>query len=108
MSGDAVSADGGGPAARETEVPGETGEGGGGSSGEVVEAEFTVVNEFTAARISKIRTRNGHRVEIRSLRLGYRVRLDPLALESVSWQSPDVFSRFLDQPFGPETDTRSP
>ncbi|MGW6460699.1 hypothetical protein ACWF94_33030 [Streptomyces sp. NPDC055078] len=67
-----------------------------------VEAEFTVVNEFTAVRISKIRTRNGHRVEIRSLRLGHRVHLDPLALESISWQSPDTFSRFLDQPFGPE------
>ncbi|MEU0686950.1 hypothetical protein [Streptomyces uncialis] len=66
-----------------------------------VEAEFTVINEFTAVRISKIRTPNGHRVEIRSLRLGHRVRLDPLALESISWQSPDVFSTFLDQPFGP-------
>ncbi|MFD9720983.1 dihydrodiol dehydrogenase [Streptomyces sp. NPDC059076] len=67
----------------------------------VVDAEFTVINEFTAVRVSKIRTPNGHRVEIRSLRLGHRIRLDPLALESVTWQSPDVFSHFLDQPFGP-------
>ncbi|MGW1974412.1 hypothetical protein [Streptomyces sp. NPDC001889] len=70
----------------------------------VVEAEFTVINEFTAVRISKIRTPNGHRAEIRSLRLGHRIRLDPLGLESISWQSPDVFSHFLDQPFGPEPD----
>ncbi|MFE2043076.1 hypothetical protein ACFXAZ_19540 [Streptomyces sp. NPDC059477] len=67
----------------------------------VVESEFTVVNEFTAVRISKVRTRNGHRVEIRSLRLGFHLQLDPLALESISWQSPEVFSQFLDQPFGP-------
>ncbi|MFD7549404.1 hypothetical protein ACFV0R_10300 [Streptomyces sp. NPDC059578] len=72
-----------------------------GDAEDVVETEFTVVNEFTAVRISKVRTRNGHRVEIRSLRLGFHVRLDPLALESLSWQSPDVFSQFLDQPFGP-------
>lgn len=68
----------------------------------LVEAEFTLINEFTAVRVSKIRTPNGHRVEIRSLRLGHRIRLDPLALESISWQSPEVFSQFLDQPFGPE------
>ncbi|QKW11205.1 dihydrodiol dehydrogenase [Streptomyces sp. NA04227] len=67
-----------------------------------------MVNEFTAVRISKISTRNGHRVEIRSLRLGHHVRLDPLALESISWQTPDVFSRFLDQPFGPEPGPSSP
>ncbi|WP_455359634.1 hypothetical protein [Streptomyces sp. SYSU K21746] len=89
MSGDAPHAGAGPPA-----------------EGDVVEAEFTVINEFTAVRISKIRTRNGHRVEIRSLRLGHHVHLDPLALESISWQSPDTFSRFLDQPFGPEASSQ--
>ncbi|MEU5397837.1 hypothetical protein ABZ348_00870 [Streptomyces sp. NPDC005963] len=74
-----------------------------GAEDNVVESEFTVINEFTAVRISKVRTPNGHRVEIRSLRLGHRIRLDPLALESISWQTPEVFSRFLDQPFGPES-----
>jgi hypothetical protein len=33
--------------------------------------------------------------------LGYSIRLDPLALESLTWQTMDTFTRFLEDPFGP-------
>jgi hypothetical protein len=61
-----------------------------------------VVNEFASVRVRKVNTRNGMRLEIESPRLGSRVRLDALALESLTWQSPDTFSRFLEHPFGPD------
>lgn len=49
-----------------------------------VDAEFTVVNEFTAVRVRKILTRNGQRLEITSLRLDHHIRLDALALEGLT------------------------
>ncbi|GCE43951.1 hypothetical protein Rhow_008249 [Rhodococcus wratislaviensis] len=67
-----------------------------------VDAEFTVVNEFTAVRVRKILTRNGQRLEITSLRLDHHIRLDALALEALSWQNEETISAYLDQPFGPE------
>ena len=66
-----------------------------------VDAEFTVVNEFTAVRVRKILTRNGQRLEITSLRLDHHIRLDALALEGLSWQNEETISAYLDQPFGP-------
>nr|WP_073358365.1 hypothetical protein [Rhodococcus jostii] len=53
-------------------------------------------------RVRKILTRNGQRLEITSLRLDHRIRLDALALEGLSWQNEDTISAYLDQPFGPE------
>ncbi|MFD9667125.1 dihydrodiol dehydrogenase [Rhodococcus sp. NPDC059968] len=67
-----------------------------------IDAEFTVVNEFTAVRVRKILTRNGQRLEITSLRLDHQIRLDALALEALSWQNEETISAYLDQPFGPE------
>jgi hypothetical protein len=61
-----------------------------------------IANEFAQVRVSKVWTRNGERLEIESPKLGYRVRLDPLELESLSWQTPETFSRLLRTPFGPE------
>jgi hypothetical protein len=46
-----------------------------------VVTEFTVVNEFAAVRVRKLLTRNGERLRVDSLRLGYRNRLDALALD---------------------------
>ena len=66
--------------------------------------EFAVVNEFAGVRIRQLRTRTGERVEIESIELGYSIRLDALALEALSWQSPDTISAFLETPFGPEDD----
>ncbi|MFC9835550.1 dihydrodiol dehydrogenase [Rhodococcus sp. NPDC127530] len=65
---------------------------------------FTVMNEFGAVRIRKIRTRNGERLEISSPRLGYSVQLDALKLEALSWQTEEFFSALLETPLGPESE----
>jgi hypothetical protein len=67
-------------------------------------AELSVVNEFGLARIRKLRTRNGERLEIHSPRFGHTLRLDALALEGLSWQSPETISGYLVTPIGPEQD----
>lgn len=46
-------------------------------------------------------TRNGERLEIVAPRLGKHIRLDPLELESLTWQTTETFSKFLETPFGP-------
>jgi hypothetical protein len=63
--------------------------------------EFHVVNEFSAVRIRKIRTRAGERLEIHAPRPGHTIRLDALALEGLSWQPPETISQWLEHPFGP-------
>lgn len=69
---------------------------------EPVSAWETVTNEFTSAQVRKVRTRNGERLEIVSRKLGTRILLDPLELESLTWQTPATFSRMLQDPYGPE------
>lgn len=49
----------------------------------------------------KVWTRNGERLEIVAPRLGKHIRLDPLELESLTWQTTETFSKFLETPFGP-------
>jgi hypothetical protein len=66
------------------------------------EHEIQLVNEFAHVRIRKVATRNGARLEIESPRLGRSIRLDAVALESLTWQEPETFSRFLETPFGEE------
>lgn len=58
-------------------------------------------NEFTLIEVREVQTRNGQRLEICAPRLGYRIHLDPLELESLTWQPTETFSRLLEQPFGP-------
>jgi hypothetical protein len=65
-----------------------------------------IANEFTLVQVREVQTRNGERLEISSPRLGYKIHLDPLELESLTWQTTDTFSRLLDQPFGPGGDIR--
>ncbi len=60
-----------------------------------------IANEFTSVTVEKVYTRNGERLEIVSARLGYRIQLDPLELESLSWQPKETFSQFLYHPYGP-------
>ncbi len=60
---------------------------------------FSTVDHSDSVR--KVFTRNGVRLDISSPRLGYNIRLDPLALESLTWQSNDVISKFLETPYGP-------
>lgn len=59
-------------------------------------------NEFATVKVRKVQTRNGVRLLIRSDRLDYEIRLDPLELESLTWQTSDTFSRMLSAPFGPK------
>ena len=42
------------------------------------------------------------RLRIQSPRLGRWIDLDPLELETLTWQSHDLFTGFLADPFGPE------
>lgn len=37
-----------------------------------------------------------------SPKLGTRILLDPLELESLTWQTTETFSRMLEDPYGPE------
>ncbi len=60
-----------------------------------------LANEFALVRVRRVFTRNGVRLEISSPRLGTQIRLDPLALESLTWQDDETFTRFLEEPFGP-------
>jgi hypothetical protein len=62
---------------------------------------FMVVNEFAAVRVRKMRTRNGERLEISSPLWENSIKLDALALEALTWQSPETISKFLENPFGP-------
>ncbi|AGT33883.1 hypothetical protein M493_00020 (plasmid) [Geobacillus genomosp. 3] len=71
-----------------------------GSHGKV--NEITLSNEFATVSIRKVNTRNGARLEIRSPKLGYHILLDPIELESLTWQKKEVISRFLETPFGPK------
>ena len=61
---------------------------------------FTVANEFAEVTLQKIHTPRGERVEIKSPSLGYQIRLDAVALESITWQEPELFSELLEEPFG--------
>jgi hypothetical protein len=76
---------------------GDAGEGEPIKRGEPIE----IGNEFAFVRVCKVWTRNGERLEIHAPKLGYRIRLDPIELESITWQTPDTFSQFLETPFGP-------
>ncbi|WP_300016566.1 hypothetical protein [Pseudonocardia sp.] len=64
-------------------------------------SKTTVANEFAMVTVDKIQTRNGERLEIASPRLGFRIQLDAMELESLSWQRKDIFSQFLNNPYGP-------
>lgn len=63
-----------------------------------------LANEFSLVRVRRVHTHNGVRLEIAAPRLGQSIRLDPLELESLTWQSHELFSELLETPFGPEGD----
>jgi hypothetical protein len=70
-------------------------------AGEESDRDFELTNEFASVRVRRVHTRNGVRLELTSARLGRTIRLDPVALESLTWQTMDTFSTFLRQPYGP-------
>lgn len=56
-------------------------------------------NEFTTVRVRKVQTRNGERLEIEAPKNGSVIHLDPVELESLTWQPPEVFSQFQENRF---------
>jgi hypothetical protein len=68
---------------------------------ESADRDFELTNEYATVRVRRVHTRNGVRLELTSVKLGTSIRLDPLALESLTWQTSETFSRFLRHPFGP-------
>jgi hypothetical protein len=63
---------------------------------------MVLANEYAEVRVRSVQTPNGVRLEIVAPRLGRGIRLDPVELETLTWQSHNVFSEFLRTPFGPE------
>ena len=63
-----------------------------------------LANEFAAVTVTVVETRNGVRLRIDSPRAGRSIDLDPLELETLTWQSHDLFTGFLAEPFGPEAE----
>jgi hypothetical protein len=61
-----------------------------------------LANEYATVQVRRVFTRNGVRLEIVSPQLGRGIRLCPLELETLTWQSHETFSEFLQTPFGPE------
>jgi hypothetical protein len=62
---------------------------------------LTISNEFTTIKVRKMLTRYGERLEIASIaspKLGNVIHLDPLELESLTWQDASTFSRLLETP----------
>lgn len=63
---------------------------------------LVLANEFAEVTVRKVNTRNGVRLEIVAPKLGRRIRLCPVELETLTWQTSETFSQFLATPFGPE------
>lgn len=67
-----------------------------------VAGEIVVANEFAAVVVRKVATRNGERLEIRSLGKDTSVRLDAIALEALTWSNALEVGVALENPLGPE------
>ena len=65
-------------------------------------ATIELANEYAVVVVRRVETSKGVRLEIISPRLGTSIRLDPVELEALTWQSHDLFSKLLRTPFGPE------
>jgi hypothetical protein len=69
---------------------------------EDTETEYTeFTNEFAYTLVRKVDTKSGARLEIISPKLGYQTYLGAPLLESLTWQTSQTFSRFLEEPYGP-------
>ena len=66
------------------------------------ESKMELANEYAVVVVRRVETSTGVRLEIISPRLGTSIRLDPVELEALTWQSHDLFSKLLRTPFGPE------
>ncbi len=63
--------------------------------------ELVIRNEFAEVSVRKVWTRNGERLQIKSLRRSGEVLLDSIELESLTWQTPETFSKMLSASIGP-------
>jgi hypothetical protein len=70
-----------------------------------VNEPIEITNEFATVTVRRVETRNGVRLRIESPRLQRSIDLDPLELETLTWQSHDLFSGLLAHPFGPEDES---
>ena len=71
---------------------------------EQVEAQQEYVeigNEFATALVRKVRAGDEARLEVFAPKLDYRVYLDAALLESLTQQTHETFSKFLEEPYGP-------
>ena len=66
------------------------------------EPTIVVSNEFSAVTVRKVSTRNGERLEIRSMGHDQAIKLDALALEALTWSTPLEVGRGLETPLGPD------
>lgn len=64
----------------------------GGQGGPIV-----VANEFADVVVTRVRTRNGVRLDIWSPRRGTRVQLDAVELDCLSYQPPETFTAMLER-----------
>jgi hypothetical protein len=64
--------------------------------------EIVIANEFAAVAVRRITTRNGERLQIRSIERGRMIQLDAIALEALTWSSVLEVGRGLEMPFGPD------
>ncbi|MGF9660890.1 hypothetical protein AAIH25_03355 [Arthrobacter crystallopoietes] len=62
---------------------------------------IVIANEFSEVQVTRVETRNGSRLMIKSPRSGQWVTLCPLELEALTWQAPATFSAMIGHPFGP-------
>jgi hypothetical protein len=65
------------------------------------DAIIQIANEFTTVHVGYARTGNGERLVIASPALGCETQLDPLQLECLTWQRPQMYSELLATPHGP-------
>ncbi|ALG86136.1 hypothetical protein [Gordonia phthalatica] len=62
---------------------------------------IVIANEFAETRVIRVETRNGARLLIDSPKSGQWITLDPLELESLTWQNAATLSALVGHPFGP-------
>jgi hypothetical protein len=67
------------------------------------EVRIVISNEFASVEVRKVATRNGERLQIRSLGKQTSVRLDAIALEALTWSDAIEVGMALENPLGPET-----
>ncbi len=61
--------------------------------------KLQLANEFTSVIMTKRRTRNGERLEIFCPRSGSKVLLDPIQLESLTYQDSELYSDLINMQY---------